>query len=160
MTNTAAQTITPFLWFDKSAEEAAAFYTSVFKNSRVTDTSRYGEGAPMPKGTVMTVSFELDGQKFMALNGGPHYTINEAISFVVNCDTQAEIDEYWEKLTSKGGQAVQWGWLKDRFGVSWQIVPTVLSELVKGPNGGKVMKALMGMVKLDIGKLGEAGEGK
>jgi predicted 3-demethylubiquinone-9 3-methyltransferase (glyoxalase superfamily) len=159
MATTTTQKITPFLWFDMNAEEAVAFYTSTFKNSRVTTTSRYGEGAPLPKGTVMTIAFELEGQKFIALNGGPHFKFNEAVSFVVSCDSQAEIDEYWDKLTSNGGKPVQCGWLKDRFGLSWQIVPSVLSELVKGPNGGRVMKALMQMVKLDIAQLKAAAEG-
>jgi predicted 3-demethylubiquinone-9 3-methyltransferase (glyoxalase superfamily) len=154
------QTITPFLWFDTNAEQAAAFYTSVFKNSRVTTTSRYGDGAPMPKGTVMTVAFELAGQKFIALNGGPHFKFNESISFVVTCETQAEIDEYWEKLTSGGGKPVQCGWLTDRFGLSWQVVPAAITELVSGPNSGRVMQALMQMVKLDSAKLKAAAEGK
>src|SRR5262245_41937899 len=121
------QKISPFLWFENQAEEAANFYTSIFKNSKILGLTRYGEGAPAPKGSVMTVSFQLDGQNFLALNGGPHFKFTEAISFVVNCETQQEVDEYWEKL-AKGGQEVQCGWLKDKYGLSWQIVPTILNE--------------------------------
>jgi predicted 3-demethylubiquinone-9 3-methyltransferase (glyoxalase superfamily) len=158
---TLAQKITPFLWFDRQAEEAANFYVSVFKNSRVVSVHRYGEGAPLPKGTVMTVAFELEGQKFTALNGGPIFKFTEAISFVVMCESQAEIDDYWEKLTSGGGKPVQCGWLKDRYGLSWQIVPTILPELLKDPvKGPRMMKALMPMVKLDIAALKAAAEGK
>jgi predicted 3-demethylubiquinone-9 3-methyltransferase (glyoxalase superfamily) len=160
MPSTFARTITPFLWFDRNAEEAAAFYTSVFKNSRITGTTRFGDGAAMPKGTVMTVDFELDGQKFTALNGGPHYKFSEAVSFVVSCESQAEIDRYWEKFTSDGGQPIQCGWLKDRFGLTWQIVPADIAQLVSGPNSGRVMKAMMPMVKLDVAKLRAAAEGK
>jgi predicted 3-demethylubiquinone-9 3-methyltransferase (glyoxalase superfamily) len=152
-----AQKITPFLWFDSNAEEAVRFYTSIFKNSRVVHTTRYPEGAPGPKGSVMTISFELEGQPFTALNGGPHFKFNEAISFVVHCDTQAEIDQYWEKLSAGGGVPVECGWLKDRFGLSWQIVPSILPELMKDPESGdRVMKALLQMVKLDVAKLKEA----
>jgi predicted 3-demethylubiquinone-9 3-methyltransferase (glyoxalase superfamily) len=157
------QKITPFLWFDRQAEEAARFYTSIFKNSKVGAVSHYGDGAPLPKGTVMTVAFELDGQNFTALNGGPHFKINEAVSFVVNCESQDEIDHYWSKLTAEGGQPVQCGWLKDKFGVSWQIVPTLLGKLVsdKDPaRSSRVMQALMGMVKLDINGLQAAYDGK
>ena len=151
------QKITPFLWFDANAEEAVAFYTSIFKSSRVGSVSRYGEGGPGPKGSVMTIAFELAGQPFIALNGGPMFKFNESVSFVVNCDTQAEIDEYWEKLTSQGGAPVKCGWLKDRFGLSWQIVPTILTELVNdAAKGGRVMQALMQMTKLDIAKLKQA----
>jgi predicted 3-demethylubiquinone-9 3-methyltransferase (glyoxalase superfamily) len=152
------QKITPFLWFDSNAEEAVNFYTSVFKNSKIGAISRYGEAGPGPKGTVMTASFTLDGLEFVALNGGPHYKITPAISFVVNCETQAEVDYYWEKLTA-GGQEVQCGWLTDKFGVSWQIVPTVLSRLAADKNPTKVknvMQAMMQMVKLDIAKLEQA----
>jgi predicted 3-demethylubiquinone-9 3-methyltransferase (glyoxalase superfamily) len=153
--------ISPFLWFDNNAEEAANFYVSIFPNSRITGSSRYGDTGAGPKGSVMTVSFELDGQKFTALNGGPHFKFNEAISFVVNCDTQAEIDRYWEKLTSGGGKPVQCGWLKDRFGLSWQIVPSILPELAKDPvKGPRVMKALLQMVKLDIAALKAAGDAR
>ena len=124
------QRITPFLWFDSQAEEAADFYVSIFKNARIREASRYDEAASKasgrPKGSVMTVAFELDGQEFIALNGGPMFKFTEAISLVVNCETQAEVDHYWDKLTD-GGQEVQCGWLKDRFGVSWQVVPTVLT---------------------------------
>jgi predicted 3-demethylubiquinone-9 3-methyltransferase (glyoxalase superfamily) len=155
------QKITPFLWFDRQAEEAAAFYTSTFPNSKVVKTSRYGEGAPMPAGTAMTVEFQLDGQTFIALNGGPMFKFTEAVSFVVNCANQDEIDRYWDKLTSGGGAAVQCGWLKDKYGLSWQIVPTILGELVGGKDAaraGRVMQALMGMVKLDIKGLQKAAE--
>lgn len=153
--------ITPFLWFDSQAEEAANFYVSIFKNSKVGEVSRYGESGPGPKGSAMTVAFELDGQKFTALNGGPVFKFTEAISLVVNCENQEEIDYFWEKLSSEGGQEVQCGWLKDKYGLSWQIVPTILPELVKSDDPKKserVMKALMQMKKLDIGKLKEAGE--
>ena len=151
--------ITPFLWFDSQAEEAANFYVSIFKNSKVGEVSRYGESGPGPKGSAMTVAFELDGQKFTALNGGPVFKFTEAISLVVNCENQEEIDYFWEKLSSEGGQEVQCGWLKDKYGLSWQIVPTILPELVKSDDPKKserVMKALMQMKKLDIGKLKEA----
>ena len=151
------QTITPFLWFDANAEEAANFYTSIFKNSRIVNVTRYGEGGPRPKGSVMTVAFELAGQPFTALNGGPMFKFNESVSFVVNCDTQAEIDEYWEKLTAGGGSPVQCGWLKDRFGLSWQIVPRILPDLVQDAAAcERVMQALMQMVKLDIARLKQA----
>src|SRR5437016_14405366 len=122
------QRITPCLWFDTEGEDAAQFYTSIFPNSKIAEVARYGSAGPRPAGSVMTVSFELDGQKFLALNGGPQFKFNESISFVVNCETQQEIDELWEKL-SAGGQKVQCGWLKDKYGVSWQIVPTVLGKL-------------------------------
>lgn len=125
--------ITPCLWFDTEAEQAATFYTSVFPDSAVTEISRYGEAGPRPAGTVMVVNFELDGQPFSALNGGPEFTVDEAVSFVVECQDQAEVDRYWEALT-EGGQEVQCGWLKDRFGVSWQIVPTAVHETVGGPD--------------------------
>jgi predicted 3-demethylubiquinone-9 3-methyltransferase (glyoxalase superfamily) len=153
------QKITPMLWFDRNAEEAATFYTSVFKDSRITEVSRYGDNMPMPKGTAMTVAFELGGQKFTALNGGPMFKFTEAVSFVVSCEDQAEIDYFWDKLTSSGGNPVQCGWLKDKFGLSWQVVPAELSQLAKSPNGGKVMQALMQMTKLDLGKLRAAAEG-
>lgn len=160
MATIATQTITPFLWFDTNAEEAAALYTSIFRNSRITGTTRYGEGAPVPKGTVMTVSFELDGQKLIALNGGPMFKFNEAFSFFVRCESQAEIDTYWEKFLSGGGQPSRCGWLKDRFGLSWQIIPAALTELMSGPAGGRVTKAMMQMIKLDIATLKAAAEGK
>jgi len=151
--------ITPFLWFDNSAEQAAQFYTSIFRNSKILQTSRYPEGAPGPKGSVMTMKFELNGQEFIALNGGPHFKFNEAISFSVNCETQKEIDEYWEKLTSGGGKEVQCGWLKDKYGLSWQIVPAALGQLMadKDPKKAKrVTQAMMKMVKLDIEALKKA----
>ena len=131
------QKITPFLWFDHQAEEAAAFYTSIFPNSKIVKVVRYGEAGPGPAGSVMTVEFQLDGQTFVALNGGPHFKFTEAISFVVNCQTQDEVDAYWEKL-SAGGSEVQCGWLKDKFGLSWQIVPTVLPELLGDPDPAKI----------------------
>lgn len=158
------QRITPFLWFDDKAEEAAAFYTSIFKNSKIVDIARYGDaGAEVsgrPKGTVMTVAFQLDGQEFVALNGGPQFKFTEAISFVVNCQTQEEVDDYWKKL-SDGGQEVQCGWLKDKYGLSWQIVPTILSEMLKDPDPKKaerVMTAMLQMKKLDIKGLKQAHE--
>jgi len=153
--------ITPFLWFDNQAEEAARFYTSIFPNSRIVSTTRYGEGAPMPKGSVMTVVFELDGQKFIALNGGPLFKFNESVSFTVDCKTQQEVDEYWEKLTA-GGRESQCGWLKDKYGLSWQIVPTALGELLGNPDGQKAkraMEAMLKMKKLDINALKRASEG-
>jgi predicted 3-demethylubiquinone-9 3-methyltransferase (glyoxalase superfamily) len=150
------------LWFDGKAEEAMNFYTSIFKDSRKGKISRYGDGAPFPKGTVLVTTFELLGRDFMALNGGPQFKFNESISFVVNCETQKEIDEFWEKL-SAGGQKVQCGWLKDKYGVSWQIVPTLLAELMSDKDVTKtqrVMQALMQMTKLDIQKLQDAYDGK
>ena len=150
--------INPFLWFDTQAEEAARFYTSIFPNSRIVSTTRYGEGAPMPKGSVMTVVFELDGQRFIALNGGPLFKFTEAISFSVDCKTQQEVDEYWAKLTA-GGQESQCGWLKDKFGLSWQIVPTVLGELLSDPDPKKAkraMQAMLKMKKLDVAALKRA----
>jgi predicted 3-demethylubiquinone-9 3-methyltransferase (glyoxalase superfamily) len=152
------QKITPFLWFDGKAEEAANFYASIFKNSKILSVTRHGEAGPGPKGTVIVVAFQLDGQEFLALNGGPQFTFTEAISFVVNCETQAEIDEKWEKL-SEGGKRDRCGWLKDKFGVSWQIVPTVLGKLLQDKDAGKsqrVMKAMLQMDKLDIKRLRDA----
>jgi predicted 3-demethylubiquinone-9 3-methyltransferase (glyoxalase superfamily) len=157
-----AQKITTFLWFDDQAEEAINFYVSVFKNSRVGDIARYGDTGPGPKGQVMTADFVIAGQQFTALNGGPQFKFTEAISLVVNCETQEEVDEYWEKL-SAGGQKVQCGWVKDKFGLSWQIVPTILKELLKDKDPQKtnrVMQALMKMTKLDIAQLQAAYEGK
>ena len=148
----APQKITTFLWFNDNAEEAARFYVSVFKNSRIVNTTHYGESGPGPKGTVMTIDFELDGQRFAGLNGGPQFKFTEAISLVVNCDTQEEIDYYWEKL-SEGGQKVECGWVKDKYGLSWQIVPSNLIELF-GDNdserSNRVLQAVMKMKKLDI----------
>ena len=158
----AKQKITPFLWFDNQAEEAMNFYLSIFKNSKVISVDRYGEAGPRPKGTVMTASFELEGQGFMALNGGPEYKFTEAISFFVNCETQAEVDELWAKL-SAGGEEGPCGWLKDKYGVSWQIVPTILGELLSDPDpekSGRVMKAMLQMKKLDINTLRQAYEQK
>jgi predicted 3-demethylubiquinone-9 3-methyltransferase (glyoxalase superfamily) len=156
------QKITPFLWFDDNAEEAVKFYTSIFKNSKIGKIARYDEAgekaAGQPAGSVMTVEFRLEGQEFVALNGGPHFKFTEAISFVVNCQTQKEVDYYWEKL-SEGGKEVQCGWLKDKFGLSWQIVPTVLGELLSDKDAAKsqrVMQAMLKMVKLDIKKLKQA----
>lgn len=146
------QKITPFLWFEDNAEEAANFYVSVFKNSRVVSISHYGDAGPRPAGTVMTVSFVLDGEEFVALNGGPEFTFSPAISFVVNCTTQEEVDELWAKL-SAGGKEVQCGWLEDRYGLSWQIVPTVLTEMLNDADPAKanrVMQAMLQMVKIDI----------
>ena len=158
------QKITPCLWFDNQAEEAVNIYVSIFKNSKIGSITRYGEeGAKVsgrPKGTVMTVIFQLDGQEFMALNGGPQFRFTEAISFVVNCQTQEEVDEYWEKL-SDGGQEVQCGWLKDKYGLSWQIVPTILGEMLNDPDPKKaerVMKAMLEMKKIDIKGLKQAYE--
>lgn len=154
--------ITPCLWFDTQALEAAKFYVSVFKNSKLGKVSYYGDGAPLPKGTVLTVTFELDGEPFLALNGGPIYQFTEAVSFMVDCETQAEIDDYWAKLTADGGKEVQCGWLRDKYGLSWQIVPRVLVEMLSDPDAAKInrmMQALMQMVKLDIEKLKEAFSG-
>ena len=160
------QKITPFLWFNDNAEEAVKFYASIFKNSKIGKIARYGEEgekiAGRPAGSVMTVEFQLEGQDFVALNGGPHFKFTEAISFVVNCGTQEEVDYYWEKL-SEGGKEVQCGWLKDRYGLSWQIVPTVLGELLSDKDAAKsqrVMQAMLKMVKLDIKKLKEAAKQK
>ena len=156
------QRITPFLWFNNQAEEAVKFYTSIFKNSKTFAVTRYPKGTPGPAGSVMTVKFQLDGQGFIALNGGPIFKFTEAVSFVVNCRTQREIDYYWKKL-SAGAKEVQCGWLKDKFGLSWQIVPTILSELVTDKDPAKaerVMRALLKMVKLDIKKLKQAAKKK
>ena len=155
------QKITPFLWFDGQAKEAAKLYTSIFKKSKIRNIARYGDAGPGPKGSVMTVEFEIEGQKFIALNGGPHFKFNEAISFVVNCKTQAELDRYWRKL-SAGGKEVQCGWLKDKYGLSWQIVPAIMGELMSSKDAARsqrVMQALLGMVKLDIAKLKQAYRG-
>jgi predicted 3-demethylubiquinone-9 3-methyltransferase (glyoxalase superfamily) len=154
------QKITPFLWFDDKAEEAVSFYTSIFKNSKIGTITRYGEEGPGSKGKVMTATFQLDGQEFMALNGGPYFTFTPAISFFVNCETQEEIDELWEKL-SEGGEKEQCGWLKDKYGVSWQIVPSVLGQMLNDPDVEKsrrVTQAMLQMVKLDIEILTQAYE--
>ena len=152
------QKITPFLWFNNQAEEAINFYISLFKNSQILSVSRYGEGGPGPKGAVMTATFRLDGQEFMALNGGPYFKFTEAISLFVNCETQAEVDGLWEKL-SEGGEEGQCGWLKDRFGLSWQIVPTALGAMLGDPDPKKaqnVMQAMLQMTKIDIAGLRRA----
>ncbi len=146
---------TPCLWFDTEGEDAARLYTSVFPNSRIVEISRYGEANPRQAGTVMVVRFELDGQPFMALNGGPQYTFSEAVSFTVDCADQAEVDRYWEAL-SEGGEQGPCGWLKDRYGLSWQIVPTRLTELLADPDAARsqrVMRAMMGMRKIEIAGL-------
>jgi predicted 3-demethylubiquinone-9 3-methyltransferase (glyoxalase superfamily) len=157
------QKITPFLWFDHQADEAAKFYTTVFKKSKLGRILRYGEEAAKttgrPVGSVLTIEFEIEGQKFVALNGGPIFKFNESISFVVNCETQEEVDYFWERLTADGGQESQCGWLKDKFGVSWQVVPTVLIDMLHDKDSGKserVMQAMLQMKKIDIGKLKEA----
>lgn len=154
------QKITPFLWFDNQAEEAMNFYTSVFKNSKVGGVTRYGAGSPGQEGSVMTASFELEGLQFTALNGGPEFKFTEAISFVVDCQSQAEVDELWEKLT-EGGEASQCGWLKDKFGVSWQIVPRELFEWINNPDPEKSRRAtetMLQMQKIDLQKIREAAE--
>ncbi len=156
------QKIAPFLWFDDKAEEAMNFYVSIFKNSKIVSVFRYGEGGPGPKGTVMTGTFELEGQKFMALNGGPHFKFSPAISFFVNCETQTEVDELWEKL-SEGGEKQRCGWVTDKFGVSWQIIPTVLGKMLSDPDPVKsknAMNAMLQMDKIDIARLKQAYEQK
>jgi predicted 3-demethylubiquinone-9 3-methyltransferase (glyoxalase superfamily) len=153
--------ITPWLWFDTEAQEAAEFYTSVFANSRVTDVSHYGENMPRPAGTVMTVSFELDGQEFVGLNGGPEFSFNESISFQIECADQAEVDHYWSRL-SDGGKEGPCGWLTDRYGVSWQVVPRRLHELFRDPDQGRANRAVQAMLrmqKIDIAALERAAEG-
>jgi len=154
--------ITPFLWFDARAEEAAQFYVSLFPNSKITQVARYGASGPGPAGSVMTVAFELDGQAFVALNGGPAYSFTEAVSFVVNCETQTEVDRLWDALTAEGGQPGPCGWLKDRFGLSWQIVPVALPALVGDPDPQKAQRAMAAMLqmgKLDIAALEAAHAG-
>lgn len=155
------QSITPFLWFNDQAEEAMNFYVSVFRNARILGVRRYGEAGPGPKGSVMTGSFVLDGQEFMALNGGPHYSFTPATSFFIRCETQDEIDHYWSKL-GDGGQPMPCGWVTDRFGVTWQVVPSVLEQLLadKDPaRAGRVMQAMLTMRKLDIAALKQARDG-
>ena len=156
------QKITPFLWFDSKAEEAMNFYVSVFKNSKVVRVSRYGEAGLGPKGTVMSATFQLDGQDFFALNGGPQFAFTPAISFFVNCETQQEVDEMWERL-SEGGKKERCGWLKDRYGLSWQIIPSVLGKMLQDPDAekaGRVMQAMLQMDKIDIKRLKQAHEGE
>jgi predicted 3-demethylubiquinone-9 3-methyltransferase (glyoxalase superfamily) len=157
-----AQKITTFLWFNNNAEEAVNFYVSVFKNSKILSTAHYGESGPGPKGSIMTIGFQLEGQEFTALNGGPDFKFNEALSLVVHCDTQDEVEYYWDKL-SEGGEKRECGWLKDKFGLSWQIVPDVLMDLIQEGDNQKserVMKALMQMKKLDIEGVKRAAEGR
>jgi predicted 3-demethylubiquinone-9 3-methyltransferase (glyoxalase superfamily) len=158
------QKITPFLWFDNQAEEAVNFYVSIFKNSKIGGVTRYSEesaeASGRPKGTVMTIEFQLDGQEFLALNGGPHFKFTEAVSFVVNCETQEEVDQYWDKL-SAGGEESKCGWLKDKYGLSWQVVPTILPQLLQDKDAKKakrVMEAMLQMAKIDIQKLKQAAE--
>ena len=156
------QKITPFLWFDGMAEEAMRFYTSVFKNAKAGEVRRYGEAGPGAKGSVMSATFELEGMEFTALNGGPHFKFTPAISFFVNCETQAEVDHYWDNL-SAGGQVQRCGWLTDKFGVSWQIVPTALGRMLQDQDPARskrVMQAMLKMVKLDIAALQSAFEGR
>jgi len=153
------QKITPFLWFDNQAEEAANFYTSIFPNSKILNVARYGDAGPGPTGSVMTANFQLNGQEFVALNGGPQFKFTEAMSFVVNCENQEEVDKYWDALTAGGGQESMCGWLKDKYGLSWQIVPTVLGKLMTDKDtkkSSRVMQALLQMKKLDIKRLQEA----
>ena len=156
-----SQKITPCLWLDTEAEEAAAFYLSVFKTGRILHVARYGEAGPRPAGTVMTVEFELDGQRFTALNGGPQFTFDEAISFQISCQDQDEVDHFWERLTD-GGTESRCGWLKDRYGLSWQVVPTGMEDLFTDPDpqrAERAMKAMLGMRKLDINALRAAADG-
>lgn len=157
----AKQKITTFLWFDKEAEEAARFYTSTFPDSKILAVSRYGDAGPGPKGTAMTVEFQLAGQRFLALNGGPQFKFTEAISLLVDCETQEEVDELWRKLTS-GGKEAPCGWLKDRFGLSWQIVPSALGQLLQDPDperSKRVMQAMLQMKKIDVAALRRAHAG-
>jgi predicted 3-demethylubiquinone-9 3-methyltransferase (glyoxalase superfamily) len=155
------QRITPNLWFDTEAEEAAEFYTSVFKNSRIVNVAHYTEAGPRPAGMVMTVEFELDGQRFVGINGGPEFKFDEAVSFQINCETQEEIDYYWERL-SEGGEEGPCGWLKDRYDLSWQVTPTGMDELFADPDpkrAERAMRAMLGMRKLDIAELRRAADG-
>jgi predicted 3-demethylubiquinone-9 3-methyltransferase (glyoxalase superfamily) len=156
------QKITPFLWFNGQAEQAAKFYASIFPKSKIRKVTRYGDAGPGPTGSVMTVEFEIAGQKFIALNGDSQFKFNESVSFMVHCKTQAEVDRYWKKLTAGGGKEVACGWLKDKYGLCWQIVPTVLLELISSKDAAKsqrAMQAMMNMVKLDIAKLKQACRG-
>ena len=155
--------ITPMLWFDTQGEEAANFYVSIFPDSRITEVSRYPEGGPGPAGSVMVVAFELDGQPFTALNGGPLFKFTEAISLVVNCEGQREVDRYWDRLLEGGGKTQACGWLKDRFGLSWQVVPTEVIEMLSDPDAAKVKRtfgAVMQMVKLDLDVIRRAYDGR
>ena len=161
------QKITPFLWYDDNAEEAANLYASIFKNSKVLSVTRYDDAAAeasgRPKGSVMTVAFELEGQQFTAINGGPHFKFTEAVSFVVHCKTQAEVDHYWEKLIADGGKESECGWLKDKYGLSWQITPNILIELLQDKDAGRAhraMKAMLQMKKIDIATLQRAAAGE
>ena len=157
------QKITTYLWFDREAEEAANLYTSIFKNSEILNVARYGDAGPGPKGTAMTVNFQLDGQEFIALNGGPMYKSTEAISLLVDCETQEEVDRLWNKLTADGGEESMCGWLKDKFGLSWQIIPSALFQLMSDPDPEKskrVMEAMLQMKKIDVPTLERAHAGK
>jgi len=159
----AKQKITTYLWFDREAEEAANLYTSTFKNSKILNVARYGDAGPGPKGTAMTVNFQLDGQEFIALNGGPMYRFTEAISLLVDCETQEEVDRLWNKLTADGGEESMCGWLKDKFGLSWQIIPSALFQLMSDPDPEKskrVMEAMLQMKKIDVPTLERAHAGK
>ena len=155
------QKITPCLWFDTEAEEAAAYYTSIFDNSRIVEVSRFGEAGPRPEGMVMAVNFELDGHEFVALNGGPEFSFNEAVSFQVHCESQDEVDHYWSRLAAEGEEG-QCGWLKDRYGVSWQVIPTRLMELLADPDAERsqrAMEAMLGMKKIDVAAVEQAADG-
>jgi predicted 3-demethylubiquinone-9 3-methyltransferase (glyoxalase superfamily) len=157
------QKITPFLWLDNQAEEAVNFYLSIFTDAKILTVARYGEGGPGPAGQVMTIDFQLAGQHFIALNGGPHFKFTEAISLVVNCENQEEVDRYWEKLTADGGQESECGWLKDQYGLSWQVVPADLGKYIGGPDPAgaqRATQAMLKMRKLDIAELQKAYEGK
>jgi len=158
-----ANKLTPFLWFDSQAEEAARFYCSIFKKSKIGRIARYPEGSPGPAGSVMTVEFKLEGQDYVALNGGPHFKFTEAVSLVINCKDQKEVDYYWDKLLAGGGKPSQCGWLKDKYGFSWQVVPTAMLALWTGKDKAKAqraMQAMLGMVKLDLAAIQRAARGK
>lgn len=157
------QKITPYLWFNNNAEEAINFYMSIFKNAKILNVSRYPEGGPAPAGMLLTATFQLEGQEFLALNGGPQYQFTEAVSFLVNCETQAEVDDLWAKLTADGGEEGPCGWLKDKFGLSWQIIPTILGTLLSDPDPAKAqraMQAMLQMKKIDIAGLKRAYDGQ
>ena len=159
----AKQKITTYLWFDREAEEAANLYTSIFKNSKILNVARYGDAGPGPKGTAMTVNFQLDGQEFIALNGGPMYKFTEAISLLVDCETQEEVDRLWNKLTADGGEQSMCGWLKDKFGLSWQIIPSALFRLMSDPDPEKskrVIESMLQMKKIDVPALERAHAGR